>query len=375
MKLHIIISLLVCILSTDGTSEVNKTKLLQVRISACGPKGLCHPDEYLYQIDPPVNSKYCSPCNPCYCDEWCDLIGDCCPDLQLNVTPGEAHARSHKLICTDRIGLSSTIAGKTPNHLKATYPVIMECPANYSGEDIIKSCEKDVPGITNIPITSSITRLPYKNIHCLICNGEDPSTSASWLLQVSDCSPMLYYFQSAADFRDIVQNESCSAFFVPDVSTRICGFHLSTKCDGGVDVDLSWACRNIRTTSGFSNYCLHCQNRLHAYSDCNVTGNWETYDESLMAGCHSTLQGNGSRFKTLHCSLCNMPDNMKQICFQESYIFKSPIMNTIFNLEFLFDVTEIDGDTCKDGSILDPHKVSSDEHRHSLLDRGNTHNL
>ena len=144
--------------------------------------------------DPPDWSK-----RNCLCDDMCASFGDCCPDAR-RFDAAEQRQAANKLNCVHlrQYGFNS---------------MVDSCPSDWpSGGDDDETralCEtaqvewenhRD-PLMSSMPVTSTVTAMTYRNIHCAICRRDTPPPAA-------DGSPQLRFWNPRLECTDIAPENS-----------------------------------------------------------------------------------------------------------------------------------------------------------------------
>ncbi|KAK6174859.1 hypothetical protein SNE40_013426 [Patella caerulea] len=113
---------------------------------------------------------------PCSCDQFCLIYKNCCPDYEM------VCAREAEIIreyYSDLLEVDITCLESPTLDTDLGLQVISGCP--------VQACEES-KRLCNLAITKPVTlgntTLHFINIHCLICNGFNPSDVTQWNLQI-----------------------------------------------------------------------------------------------------------------------------------------------------------------------------------------------
>ncbi|KAL5012382.1 hypothetical protein ScPMuIL_010933 [Solemya velum] len=341
---------------TGGQNIPDVQRILRDHVSACGPTNLCNPTilrshNYTY-----VDSTYCSPCPPCFCDEWCYFLADCCLDIQLNMTKRFSNTTKYSdrgIVCTPEIRFDQTRMHKDPRSSEE-YLVIMECPDNFTDMELKDKCENPSANdsMLLVPVSSAKNGLAYRNIGCFDCHGaEHPVT---WDLKIRRCKkPLLQQKLTTASvvIEEALQS-SCTMSYVPNLDLlyqRTCVRKnlLHTCRETDTDPDIDWACENLYTNVDTRNqyanlFCLRCNldAQPKTKDSCNITGLWKIFDNNLNEGCINGIVEHMPQplqnYKNVYCFLCNIADNVGGYCSD------SP-MKPQSSLGMMFDMSSILG--------------------------------
>ncbi|XP_045594580.2 uncharacterized protein [Procambarus clarkii] len=105
-------------------------------------------------------------CKPCWCDDACQVYGDCCRD-KAEADWGDGHDENN--------GHYSCLAISTTG---MTGLMMMDsCPPEYANQPVELLCTRKVPPesysyVLDMPVTSRLTNTTYVNYHCAICNND-----------------------------------------------------------------------------------------------------------------------------------------------------------------------------------------------------------
>lgn len=246
---------LVLTLVNQSRSDENVSAIIKNYTELCGQAGVCKPEPYVEQKFLKFDFGVDSPCSACYCDEWCHVLKDCCIDIQLAETLSHVTTNYSHVISTMYCS-SGILVGPTPNNMRVEYVVINSCPGHYDNHLVTSSCQNtiDYHNISTFGIvTSSTTKLSYKNIFCAICNGD--TDIKTWDLFIPECQLDNFTdFSRAESTRFLLKMaiaSSCSIGMKPDASLmprRCPKKHRRVTCTndlpGTLDFDLEWACDN-----------------------------------------------------------------------------------------------------------------------------------
>ena len=115
----------------------------------------------------------------------------------------------------------------------------------------------------------------YRNIFCANCNGisNDPYLT-NWRLEIR-CEETFYVFPPPEKLLQTIKEERCNIFFRPPVTVFV----------GDA-----------------------CNEQVYTISECNVTGLWAEYNETVDKACNSYVDVFNMTYKNYFCMLCNTND-------------------------------------------------------------------
>ena len=115
----------------------------------------------------------------------------------------------------------------------------------------------------------------YRNIFCAKCNGisDDPDL-INWQLEIR-CEETLYVFPPPEKLLQTIKEDRCNIFFRPPLY----------KFAGD-----------------------RCNEQVYTISECNVTGLWTEYNETVDKACNSYADAFNMTYKNYFCMLCNTND-------------------------------------------------------------------
>ena len=117
----------------------------------------------------------------------------------------------------------------------------------------------------------------YRNRFCANCNGiSDEMRPITWRLEIFCYEPM-YPFPSAENLLQKIKEDRCNIFF------------RSPYGGGG----------------SFKTYTEPCTEQFYTISECNVTGLWMQYNETVDKACNSYVDAFNTTYKNYFCWLCN----------------------------------------------------------------------
>ena len=150
--------------------------------------------------------------------------------------------------------------------------MITKCDPSYDNKTVMEWCTNpgaDAKFDSLIPLGSPGTT--YRNRFCAMCNNiEDLSSLSSWDLEIT-CGTILQLPDK--NLLQSIKERQCNIIFTPPRDTDV-----ST-----------------------------CEIVSYSISECNVTGNWEMYDQVLEDGCSSFVDPFNQTYANVFCYLCNTP--------------------------------------------------------------------
>lgn len=259
-------------------------------------------------------------CFPCDCNDLCPL-GTCCTDTLPK--PKGDHGKA---------------TGCTENNFYAA----VRCPDGWTDVVTRQACEEGAGLYTaDEPVTDLATHVTYRNKACAICHNVTLHTA--WNLLVT-CAHYQYMYtaQSQEEFLERAKDDTvsqCSLKPTPPSETK------PRECPHDSHVWFS-----------------------HSVDKCNVSGQWEAYDEEVEENCHTFTdlpyrvydQNSGRLFINLFCAMCNGVEPRRTLCSLEDgdrssdlSIFPGPNvapLSLLFSVQERFEETErAEYEQCSDG--------------------------
>ncbi|EDO38383.1 predicted protein [Nematostella vectensis] len=116
--------------------------------------------------------------NPCFCDDICMELGDCCYDYVKRCLPGSQwqlpfHTRPSPKTCA-----------RTSE--KRAFAMVSGCRQNPPGDKTAEKCyqdEHDTTLLSGAPVFDHAQNISYKNIYCAKCNNA--SQLSYWLMNIT----------------------------------------------------------------------------------------------------------------------------------------------------------------------------------------------
>jgi len=183
----------------------------------------------------------------CYCDRFCRVHADCCPDYVDQPGDSAAYPLLPEFFACLRLS-------------DKQFYVIKECPVNYTVQFVRDACRRvsvNEQPLHNetfyvIPVSSRTSGLVYRNVYCAACHGED--NVAFWQVKTRGCMEPETSETDGPENIDILMRWSsfvgnCSFYYLPpsDVSTpRRCVSKypnpIIDTCPKGTDAQLASRC-------------------------------------------------------------------------------------------------------------------------------------
>lgn len=264
-------------------------------------------------------------CIPCSCDEACRELETCCPD---KIDTSDAY-QSFQSACKNII-IKKAPGDETPSW-GIGYRVLDDCPAAEADTDLAFKCR--TPNISDLRsviwVSDTNAGQVFQNQYCAECNGIKQVTY--WQVE-TQCGSASFDMSSPAS---VLKEDDCTFLLHMPVNMRL----LTEKYQ-----------------------CF-----IPQIEQCNETGLWIHYDETIETGCNtysmpflSEYAGGELRsiFKNAFCYMCNVDSFIpkQHMCSKTSE--KSG--NTKFSL--IIDFTSFINDQdkkyrCKIDEIYDPYLV------------------
>ena len=260
LKGYSIILLIYCCLFTFAIYD--KDQVLQLASEWCPYTKFCLTDAR--QIKPNNTKVPC--CQPCFCDDDCWILDNCCPDKKLRNEP-----RPPILPCIDAYATRS----KYSNPLDGFYRVIDSCP---SPEGIsypeTKCSSNNRTSVEDFIWVSDKRGKIYRNKHCAKCNGINDTVP--WQILTTCYNIMKANF---VDFMETLLSAECNIINVVPEDLE----HITAK------------------------YKCYDPSKL-VYTSCNESGLMSHYDSEVETACEQSswpLPWNRQLAKNIICFMCN----------------------------------------------------------------------
>ena len=200
------------------------------------------------------------------------MMTDCCFDKQNKGLEQNMDVNVSRFICTGSlITLNTEMRVHNNERYGMKYLVSGVCPDNNETSDVIRQChESHITSFEDlIWVTDTSSGRIYKNKHCAECNG---ITSYSYWIMKTNCK---YTF----DARSVLYNDKCKFEMEPPPTNK----------------------------ASVGEYICE----IPTITQCNVTGQWPEYNDTLYRACKSlTLPFRSfmAVYKNRYCYLCNKGD-------------------------------------------------------------------
>ncbi|KAL5014111.1 hypothetical protein ScPMuIL_008381 [Solemya velum] len=292
------------------TVLLDKEKALQIVLSKCGPRQLCDPRKFETDHTPVPDSDYCTTCSgKCYCDIVCKQFGDCCLDVELELTdPKTIHPINASFVCVnektfnvDYLWNKTMTWGSTNNNgIRLVSSCLM---TEKIAPDLIDKCENtnldDFYSI--VPVTSTKSYLTYPNKYCALCNLDRDVVQWRHMLFCNEYSA-INMVRQYADFIREMRTGGCRVEFLPPetLKSRQCPRYSPryTKCKhtaefSGYDPLIQAACEgDLLAYNNKKIFCEICNTYLN---NTDIVGSCPTnnsdhgqIEEKLITGCHDS---------------------------------------------------------------------------------------
>ena len=278
-------------------------------------------------------------CRPCSCENDCHKTGNCC------FKNGTSIQRPDLAKC---LPVQPSLPGKLLSTFRK-YRIVNECPQKplfintFFPHQVQPNKERDVSREEMeqfSPVFSAITNVTYHNKYVASCHKQSNATLIPWL-HLAVCS--VDAEQTYGQIQRQLQHGECDIIFTPPA-----------------DYDLSdQRCYNVDI------------------SECNVTGKWNFYDQSVEAACNTLnfpyIQPAGKHtppfiYANVFCYLCNNRQGVKarKLC-PKSFTGQwtdDAVTTTIILSYHEYRLTPVDisvptsnGESCDSNQIFDQVKV------------------
>lgn len=262
-------------------------------IEFCGANTLCSEnngeDDMIESMI--EEEKFSTICPSCSCVKKCLILGNCCPDIALSTCIPTKH-QIHDL----------------NNYTDVFHNVVSRCPME-NGVSEPKPCLFSFT-LTNfqtqIPVTSTKTKISYASKTCAECHGEN-QISVSWSFDVS-CPDIPIDPSVFSDFSELMLG----------MQERRCTVNLQPP----------------------SNYKAQSCNKETTIGKCNVTGLWDRRDEDLETACLNYWRPFGA-FQNVFCFLCNI-----DAVLREQFSLKQKVNKTFSYVDENGELCDIQNENC-----------------------------
>ncbi|PSN54744.1 hypothetical protein C0J52_04858 [Blattella germanica] len=278
-----------------------------------------------------VNCSIRSEDERCRCDEECAHYGDCC------VTS------PHFVPAQQIIGASPFICHQVDNY--GVY-VIGSCPEAFANYNTRSLCEN--PNLQNdpllaAPVTSTRTKLTYRNWYCAACHDDLAAESTQIWLAKFDCSCHDFlppYFTESVSKSDNVDRLR----YNPD--TKIWYLKALPLSGNNENGDSDCSCKlNYQAPTNISFQLRGCYRTIN-----NCTGTWT--DMEVKRECEAytdVVCAENYMYRNPHCTICNNKE--RDACFTS--ILRAPPAAQSFSI--LLDWKRLKRSLqCSEGEVYDP---------------------
>ena len=228
----------------------------------CPYTKFCHTDAR--KIKP--NSTKVPCCKPCYCDDDCWILDNCCPDKELVNKP-----RPPIVPCID----SHTSRSKDSSQIDGFYRVIDSCPSSEGNSYLKTKCSRNnSTSVEDFIWVSAKTGRIYQNKHCAKCHGINETIP--WQIQTTCYDIMKANF---FNFMEALLSAKCAIInTIPEDFE-----HITAK--------------------------YKCYNPLKIiYNSCNESGLMTHYDSEIETACKQSswpFPWNRLLVRNIICMICN----------------------------------------------------------------------
>ena len=244
-------------------SFCDRDQVRRLASELCPFNKFCHADAKEF-MRPDTEREPC--CKPCFCDDDCWILDNCCPDKELMNEP-----RPSVVPCIDSY-LSQSDDSNPDNGF---YRVIDSCPGPEDASYLESKCDRNNrASVEDLIWVSDKTGRIYQNIHCAKCHGINDTIP--WQIQTTCYDIMKVNFEN------------------------LMGALLSKNCNmvNTVPKDLEHT---------ITKYKCYIPSKLK-YTSCNATGLMTHYDSDIEAACEQStwpLDSVDYMSKNAFCVLCN----------------------------------------------------------------------
>ncbi|XP_022103571.1 uncharacterized protein LOC110986195 [Acanthaster planci] len=206
----------------------------------------------------------------CKCDSLCPFFNDCCYDYE-EICSDEDEVSSFGL----REGGNYTCVGNSL--MQQGYWLVTSCPGSFQNEEVLNKCQISDPDsvLAHVPVSDNMG-IPYRNVHCAVCNGIDATAVKAWEVQAM-CNP--------SSIQHVIRNETTS----PEEKLAM----IAQKCPLKIDSQ-SFPIQIPKPRSCFSDLIGMCTST--------------DLQRIFGAGCSSytaVVNVGNTSYKNPHCFLCN----------------------------------------------------------------------
>ncbi|CAH1793533.1 unnamed protein product [Owenia fusiformis] len=215
----------------------------------------------------------------CFCDDYCELFGDCCRDFAPKITGRFTNISSEIFECSI-----------VREIVKKPIVTVNKCPSHWNDDRIRQGCEvaadeseRDI--FMRWPVSGPQSGFLYRNVFCSVCNGEKNPTF--WLSDIQ-CNTSGPDYSNSRDLDiqktidDSLESGMCRVRFNhPTINYRLCKPHIST-CSPTYSNELFInQCRDYGTSFSYADskriyknsYCAYCNRENPAKLHCLDTVN------------------------------------------------------------------------------------------------------
>ena len=289
------------------------------------------------------NTKHSPCCRPCSCDKDCEQLQSCCPDKELQIGDLVKAFDSEELSCKrSEVGW---IHGNDDLVVHTRYPyyfIIDHCPFEETNIELKRKCNiTDMSTFESfLWVSDKVNGKIFQNKFCATCHGV--REFVYWNIGIKVCINPL---SDSLPIESILQSNNCYLFREKPTDLHV----LTSKYR-----------------------CF-----VPDFSQCNATGTWAQYNETIDMGCNAyympyitetPTMGLSYVYRNIFCYLCNDPvrNRIRDIC-QTGNIKTGPISTFIGIIDYnrLTEETKYDS-KCWFDQIFDHNLVSKQQTIHGL---------
>lgn len=280
-----------------------------------------------------TSNSFHSCCAPCYCNDDCWELNNCCPDKEPPDFPPRVMPCLWSVVLYD-------ISFKNTD--EKYYRIVNECPESFQNTTVGLKCngtvETDLEDF--VWVSDTVTGRIFKNQHCAVCYNL--TKYDHWQIKVK-CSGEVEI--NYASWQNLFSSEKCYIINKPPNKE----FNIFTRYE-----------------------CF--RRSKHTYNSCNATGLWKEFDYDIEHACLLSTwpyyQLGKMQAVNVFCKLCNTggPADISTFCLDGKLgDLSSQPFSILLNMDEKSATKETPEKTiCKVDEVIDEYKVSTGNNPHGF---------
>ena len=203
-------------------------------------------------------------CRPCFCDDDCWALGNCCPDKEDKLNKPVPN----NLTCKD----SFVKRLNTDRGQARRYKIVDVCPNAEQATNTSEKCSGEKTSIEDYIWVSDENGTIFQNMHCAECHGI--KTVLHWKLRTK-CGQIFH--ANFITFSDVLLSDNCN-----------------------IRIEAPEQLRAVTEK-------YQCYDEYFRFPHCNITGLWSHSNTDIETACEQSIWPYLSlgSYKNMFCFLCN----------------------------------------------------------------------